>query len=395
MTKLKRTEPSVEGEAVHNPGTSAKEIVKRIVFEMKAHFFELDEFIDGLFISLLAEQNVLVVGPPGTAKTQASTFIAKAIGGEFFDHLMTKFTVPDEVVGAVDIVALKEQKIFKRAVQGTLVTAHIALLDEIWKSSSAIVNTLLKILNERKFKENGKYTKVPLKMAIGASNEYPSGDETGAIFDRFNVKFEVNYIEERDNFLKMLAAPDKDPEPSVILPSSELEKLIQEAEAMVVPKSIMDILADMKEALKVAGIIISTRRWKKSIRLIKASALFYGRTQVEEDDMAFLTNVLWNLPEQRSVVKKLIISTVNPINQKAAEIMDSANESRNAWRQNPQMGVLWEARDNFVRMRGELKQLLEQAKGAGKSTSKIEEITEKIKSYQIEVVEKAQGINEE
>ena len=37
--------------------------------ELKQRFVERDEIVDGLLIALLARQHVLLIGPPGSAKS--------------------------------------------------------------------------------------------------------------------------------------------------------------------------------------------------------------------------------------------------------------------------------------------------------------------------------------
>lgn len=367
-------------------------VLRKLQKEMESHFFEMGDVIEGLLVSLLAEQNVLLVGPPGSAKTQISQFLAQAIGGEFFDQLMSKFTVPDELFGPVDIIAMKEQKTFKRVTQGTLATANIALLDEIWKASSAIVNHLLRALNERTFKDNGGKIKLPLKMAIGASNEYPQGEETSAIFDRFNLKYETSYIEEDSNFMALLDSPDEDPIPNNTITLAELEQMIKEAKNLPVPNTIKITMKDMRRALKKDGIILSPRRWKKAIRFLKAKAYLRKSSSVGEDDLSFLNHVLWNHPEQRSVVIKLIAQVINPLMQKALEQMDIANE---VWKNldgktgSTRNSALIEARLKFAGLRKKLEEF--KVQGSGKSTTKIDEIYNKISQYQRQVADEILG----
>jgi len=361
-----------------------------IIKEMKAHFLEMDEIIEGLTIALVAEQNILLIGPPGSAKTQISKFIAKAIGGEFFDQLMTKHTVPDELFGPVDIIAMREKKVFKRVTEGTLATADIALLDEIWKASSAIVNYLLRALNEREFKENGKVVKLPLKMAIGCSNEYPTGEETSAIFDRFNLKYEATYITEDGNFLSLLGSKDEDPAPSSSLTMEELQAMIDEAKKIPVPKSIMEVMIQMRRELLRNGIILSPRRWKKAVRFLKARAYLRKADHVEEDDLGFLSNVLWNQPEQRIAVVKLIAQVINPLIQKAMEFMDMANEiwtNLKTTSGSSRSKALVEARAKFANMRKELAVLETQMLDQKRSTTKLKEIMDSVSAYQRKVAE--------
>ena len=241
----------------------------------------------------------------------------------------------------------------------------------------------------REFKENGHVIKLPLKMMIGASNEYPSSEETGAMYDRFNLKYETTYIEEDSNFLSLLNTKDKDPEPTTSITLIDLQELINKAENLVCSKNIMEILIQVRRELKKAGIILSPRRWKKAIRLIKAKSLLRGGLKVEEEDLGFLSNVLWNEPEQRSVVIKLIAQIVNPLLQKAMELMDMAAEIWSNLEKASGSAIrgkaLIESRSKFGNIR---KQLLEMKESTpGKWVPAMENIYEKVSKWQRVVAE--------
>ncbi|WP_233706068.1 AAA family ATPase [Helicobacter bilis] len=85
---------------------------------------------------------------------------------------MNCFSTPEEIFGPIDIAELKKNRL-TRSTQGYLPTAHFAFLDEIWKSSPAILNTLLTIINEKIYRDGNTDIKVPLKGLVCASNEFP------------------------------------------------------------------------------------------------------------------------------------------------------------------------------------------------------------------------------
>ncbi|KKK78986.1 hypothetical protein LCGC14_2838060, partial [marine sediment metagenome] len=164
---------------------------------LSASLIERNGEIDTALLGLVAREHVLLVGPPGTAKSLLINSVTAGIkGATNFQTLLTKFTTPEELFGPVKLSALKQDR-YERAIDGYAPTAHILFVDEVWKASSAILNTLLTLLQERAYDNGGVRIDCPLRLAIAASNEWPSaedGEELGAIFDRFLIRRVVNPV---------------------------------------------------------------------------------------------------------------------------------------------------------------------------------------------------------
>src|SRR5947209_6553867 len=141
--------------------------------ELSAALIERDEEVDLVLTALLCQEHVLLVGPPGCAKSLLLDSVMGWMNGKRFAILLTKFSVPEEIAGPISVTALKEDR-YRRVTTGRLPEAEVAFVDELWKGSSAILNTLLKILNERVFENGGEVVRVPLKLCVAASNEWPS-----------------------------------------------------------------------------------------------------------------------------------------------------------------------------------------------------------------------------
>src|SRR5439155_9036542 len=171
--------------------------------------------------------HVLLVGPPGCAKSLLLDSLLAWTGGTLFSILLTKFTVPEEVVGPVSLAALKADK-YVRVTTGKLPEADYAFIDEVFKASSAILNTLLKILNERVFDAgDGVARRVPLKLCVGASNEWPSpdtGKELSALFDRFVLRKTVSPIRSQAGRQRLLWNRDHTPTLSTTVTPAEVEQ---------------------------------------------------------------------------------------------------------------------------------------------------------------------------
>src|SRR3954463_808475 len=157
--------------------------------ELAAALIERDDEIDLVLTGLIAQEHVLLVGQPGTAKSLLLDAVLGWMHGLKFTVLLTKFSTPEEVFGPISVAGLKEDR-YRRITTGKLPEADGAFGDEIFKASSAILNTLLRILNERVYDNgDGVLAPVPLKVFVGASNEWPHAQEGGqelqALFDRF------------------------------------------------------------------------------------------------------------------------------------------------------------------------------------------------------------------
>src|SRR5713226_2477194 len=183
---------------------ATQEKLKKIREELKQTFLERGDLIDGALCALLASQHLLIIGPPGTAKSMLADEICRRIeGANYFQWLLTRFSTPEEIFGAVSLKAL-EQDDYRRVTSHKLPEAHIAFLDEIFKANSSILNAILTLINERIFHNGRERITVPLITMFGASNELPDEEELTALFDRFMLRFMVDYIGEEFRFLKML-----------------------------------------------------------------------------------------------------------------------------------------------------------------------------------------------
>lgn len=170
-------------------------------------FVAKQELIDLMLVAAVAQEPLLLIGPPGTAKSDLVLKFKDAIGiaeEDYFEYMLTRFTEPSEIVGPIDIQQLREGRYIRRE-QGKLPTARLAFLDEIFKSNSAILNILLTIINEKKFYQDGVPQPVRLRVLFAATNELPEQGELAALKDRFVLKAESRSVQE-DHFEALIDA---------------------------------------------------------------------------------------------------------------------------------------------------------------------------------------------
>jgi len=174
---------------------SSSTLARRLEAELASGFVGREEEARVAVLALLTRSHAVFVGEPGTAKSALVRRLSHLINCTYFYYLLSKYTVPDELVGAIDPVAYKSGK-FVRNIQGKLPTAELAFIDEVFKGSSETLNTLLNIMNERIFVDaDGSVYQCPLHSLYGASNELPADSELAAFYDRFLLRHFVRRID--------------------------------------------------------------------------------------------------------------------------------------------------------------------------------------------------------
>jgi MoxR-like ATPase len=263
----------------------------------------------------IAGEHLLVIGAPGTAKSEAVRRTAGQLGGRYFEYLLGRFTEPSEIFGSVDLRRLRDGVVeFETA--GMLPEAEVAFLDEVFLGSTAVLNTLLGILNERMFRRGSTLLSCPMRICVGAANSLPDDPALAAFADRFLARIFVAPVPDAqlDELLEVgWAAGIRPADPSEsLLPA--LDRLTEAARGCDL-SGVRGLIGTAIRRLRQAGVPLSDRRAVRSQRLVAAAAALDGRAAASGDD-------LWVLP--------LIAPTVDGQALAREVLSDLVAQSRNA-----------------------------------------------------------------
>jgi len=275
---------------------------------LEAGLIERGRVVRLAFLAALAGEHTLLVGPPGTAKSELARRLHLAFAGaRYFERLLTRFTVPEELFGPLSISALEQDR-YERMTAGFLPQATIAFIDEVFKANSAILNALLTLLNEREFDNGAGREPCPLISVIGATNEVPADEVAEAFFDRFLMRLPVGPVS-ASGFRSLLAL-DGAQLPAAVdaLCEADLESLHQAAAHVSLPDEVAGLLAELREMLAAEQVYVSDRRWVKVAWLLKVAAASEGRTAVAPWDLWLLPWCVAPSPERQAGIDAWLTS---------------------------------------------------------------------------------------
>lgn len=288
-------------------------------------FVERDSEIKGILLSVLAKTHILLLGPPGTAKSQlVITWSNLITGARYFQWLLTKYTTPEEIFGPFSLAAL-EKDLYLRKTEHKAPEAHFIFFDEIWKANSGVLNANLTLINERLFYNGTEAKKVPLLTLVGASNELPEEDDNlDAMLDRFTLKYHVKPIVEEQNFMTMLKSEMGEVKP--ILTLEDITRLQLQTKQIEFPTEMLELYTTLRRDFATNGHLSSDRTYKNTMDILRAEALFRGSDVVEEDDFEILRHALWTDPKNESSIYTTILAEINPDKNKVVELFEAAHE---------------------------------------------------------------------
>ena len=362
---------SVAEPAPEAPGLSGAQARLHAVRRAAARALpERDAQVDGIITALLARQNAILIGPPGTGKSLTVRLVLGALLGDdsaYFQWLLGRTTKDEEILGPVSFAGLKEDR-YSRVTRGKLPEARAAFLDEIFKAGSSLLNNLLTILNEHLFFNDGAPVAVPLEIVVGASNEYPQDESLAALYDRFQHRYYVRYVADQSAMRRLLLGGTPATLGEALQPG-DLELLREAVAALPWADREVNTLLAIKSALEDAGHVVSDRTWVSLRAAVRARAVVNGHARVEAADWMVLGDMLWDRHDQRDAFVAVIGNAADPHGMQATAIVDAATL---AIRSLPDFSLVVSGAKTLDSAISETSRVLSQLKSASGNLARVE-----------------------
>ncbi|MFV3011996.1 AAA family ATPase [Clostridium botulinum] len=393
----------IDSEEVDKLYESGLAKINHIEEELNDFFVEREEIIKDALRALVIGQHMFLYGPPGTGKSLLVYNICKRIdGARYFQWLLNKTSDPAEILGPYSIKAMEQDK-FLRKTNGKLPEAHIAFIDEIWKSNEPTLNILLPLLNEKIFYNDGKAIKVPLVSMFCASNEIPDDESLNALYDRIIFRDYLGYVKDTDNKLKMfknyvsMRNSENEIKVNTKIKLEEIYALQKKTETIEIKDDIYLDFIKLMDNLERNGIIISDRRKNECLKVIQGNALLCGRNYAVVEDFEALKNILWNDLDDIAIIETNIIKIINPYDDKVRDYVRKFNEIKEEIDyiedKDEKIRATIEAKVSIENIIKRLNILIEEAQNKGKDTKNMIKKKKYIEDYNERIMKEVLGID--
>lgn len=301
-----------------------------VLDHLKTQFIDKEEIVDLMGLCLVARENIFLLGPPGTAKSALVRGLSENISdGKNFEYLLTRFTEPNEIFGPFDIRKLKEGDLVTNT-SGMLPEATMVFLDELFNANSAILNSLLMVLNERIFRRGREERKLPALMFVGASNQLPEEESLEALLDRFLIRVVSNNVNPESLEKVLIAGWNRergvDQPPKISADNiRELQKAAKNVDLVPIRKEYLNAIQQIRNA----GIKVSDRKAVKLQNLIASSAIISGRTEGNTSDL-WVLRYIWDTEDQIEILAGIVETLLSETTSEQAHPQSVRNQQADA-----------------------------------------------------------------
>ena len=308
-----------------NPGLGpAAAKLGRVRDSLNSMFIERDGAIGMIMLAIISKKHSILIGEPGLAKTAVLKSLVGHIEGlRLFDFQMTPGTGIEEL--------MSDNGGGKGGKTG-IDNCDIALIDEFFKGPGTTLNSLLAIMNERIIYAP-EPRPIPLISLFATSNERPDKSSNAVLlplYDRFLFRMEILPVKGEENFKKLLELKDEPVPITAFLGKNDINLLISGSEDIRISGDIFDSLYRIRQELRNKQVMVSDRRWREILRVIKASALLKGRDCAVADDIAAIEPSLWTYYSDIRAVKNILgkeMSSLHAIREHASRDVSCAPQA--------------------------------------------------------------------
>jgi MoxR-like ATPase len=292
-----------------------------------------EEEVNGILLAILTKQHAVMIGPPGTAKSYIALTITSMVDARVYRYLMTKYTTYDEIFGPIDVAELARSGTLKRS-WSPIIESEFVFLDEIFNASSAILNSLLSLMQERVIYDplTGASKETKLWSVIGATNRAPEEEEMTAVYDRFAVKLFVQPI--GNNAEKLAAALEKKwlgaaTKPEVKITMEDIKMLYDHVVSLVRSEEVLKLynvyVVPLVQVIA-SRLYVSDRTIIEKLPLLFAASMFLSG-EVNETTAAAaayrIVNYLARTPDELNEVKKAVDETLGELSDMRTKLQQA------------------------------------------------------------------------
>lgn len=387
--------------------------VQAAMGEMNDLIKERDAVIHGAWVGRVAQEHVLMLGPGGTAKSFLARSLADHItGSQFFEVAVDETTDPSQLFGPPDIKAMVEDGKTRRVPTNMLPEATDAFIDEFFNANGPLLHSIMPVLNERVWHNNGLPSPVQLRQALMGTNKLNADADQAALWDRVHLRYVVDYIQDRkaksDMITQAIArmslvgrgVTTNINASKTLITLDELDLAHKEALALDISDGVLELFFDIIDELHHEGIHVSNRREVEGMAAVMANAWVRGHEEVKTADLDILAHMFWSLQDQMGKARSVILAATNPGEKAALDLFDDLDALKKEMKQandadidesrKKKVGI--EAVKNTDKLLREAREHLAKAQAAGADTAKLTEVISRADTFKCEVGEAVFGL---